>query len=392
MASSDSTEPSSKSAQSVAGRSDRRRGSSARYLPSRRRHWWVVLVTILGVLLVLQLVASPIAKTLLNRKLAELPGHNGKIEGLNIAFWRAGAQITDFKFFEAGHEKDPPLLHIKKASVRFAPGALFAGKFGGAAVIDGLEMNIIKRESASTPEETEQKLEETKEEIQKWQQILREAFPLTLERLEVKNGRLHFTDLTHQPQAEVRIQDLHIVATDLQNRSKANGDPMPAKVEVTGLMTGDGKLKIVLQLDPIAREPRFALNFELLDLQLPALNSFLLAYVNADVARGSFELYSEINAQDGAYDGYVKPLLRDIDFKTASDEHKNLADRLKETVVGAVTSLLENKNEEQVATKAPFAGNFATNEVDIWTTIVNLLRNAFVEAIRGGLEGQSPSR
>ena len=66
--------------------------------------------------------------------------------------------------------------------------------------------------------------------------------------------------------------------------------------------------------------------------------------------------------------------------------------RLKEKVVSAVATVFENANEEQVATKAPFSGNFANNELDIWTTIVNLIRNAFVQAIRGGLESQTPSR
>ena len=146
-----------------------------------------------------------------------------------------------------------------------------------------------------------------------------------------------------------------------------------------------------MRLNPIARQPLFALNFEVRELQLPPLNSFLLAYANADVSKGTFELYSEINAKDGAYDGYVKPLLHDLDFKTASDEDKNFADRVKETVVSAVSSVFKNDEQDQVATKAPFAGNFADNDLDIWTTIVNLLRNAFVQAIRGGLEGETPT-
>jgi hypothetical protein len=261
--------------------------------------------------------------------------------------------------------------------------------------MDGVELHVIKRHAEPNIEEAakeaEQKIEETKQEVQRWQTVLRETFPLTLERLEVKNSRFQFTDRSHQPNVDVGINDLHIVATDLQNRPEGNGNEMPAEVNVTGVITGSGNLKISLRLDPVARQPHFALNFELLDQQLPPLNSFLLAYADADVSRGTFELFSEINARDGAYDGYVKPLLRDLEFKTASDEDKSLGDRLKETVVGAVTSVFENEQQNQVATKAPFAGNFANNELDVWTTIVNLLRNAFVQAIRGGLEGQSPS-
>jgi hypothetical protein len=360
----------------------------------KRRRWLIVLGVIVGILIVLQLVASPVAKSLINQKLANLPGYTGSTEKVNVAFWRAGVSVTDFKLIQAGREQDPPLLHIKKASLRFAPGELFTGKFGASATIDGLELNVLKDEQADedkkTPEEIERKIQETKEKVQHWQQVLREAFPLTLSRLEVKNARVQFIDRSHQPNVNVAINDLHIVATDLQNRPKANGDPMPARVEVTGVMTGNGKLKVSLRLDPIAKQPLFALNFEIREQQLPPLNSFLQAYANADVSRGTFELFSEINAKDGAYDGYVKPLLHDLDFKTANDDDKNFADRVKEKVVSAVASVLKNDEQDQVATKAPFAGNFAQNDLDIWTTIVNLLRNAFVQAIRGGLENQTP--
>lgn len=359
-----------------------------------RRRWLIGAGIVIGILIVLQLVASPLARSLLNRKLADLPGYTGKIEGLSVAFWRAGLEVNDFVLSERGHEQDPPLLRVKNASFRFAPTSLFSGKLGGAAVMDGVELHVIKREAdpslGEASKNAEQKIEETKQQVQRWQAVLRETFPLTLERLEVKNTRFQFIDLSHQPHVDVAIHDLHIVATDLQNRPEQNED-MPGEVTVTGVMTGNGQLRISLRLDPVARQPHFALNFELREQELPPLNSFLLAYAGADVSRGTFELFSEINARDGAYEGYVKPLLLDLEFKTASDEDKSLGDRLKETVVGAVTSFLKNDEQDQVATKAPFAGNFADNDLDIWTTIVNLLRNAFVQAIRGGLEGQTPS-
>lgn len=52
--------------------------------------------------------------------------------------------------------------------------------------------------------------------------------------------------------------------------------------------------------------------------------------------------------------------------------------------------MLENEDKEQVATKAPFAGNFADNQVDVWSTIATLFSNASVQALRGGFEGQTP--
>jgi hypothetical protein len=107
------------------------------------------------------------------------------------------------------------------------------------------------------------------------------------------------------------------------------------------------------------------------------------------VSRGVFEMYSEVEARDGAYYGYVKPFFKDLDFKNVTDKDKPVAKRIAEKAVAVVASVLKNDEKEKVATKAPFGGSFKDNEVDIWTTIQNLLRNAFVQALTEGLEGET---
>ena len=49
--------------------------------------------------------------------------------------------------------------------------------------------------------------------------------------------------------------------------------------------------------------------------------------------------------------------------------------------------ILENKQEDQVATQIPLRGELTDPDVDLVTTIVNLLRNAFVAAFSHSLEG-----
>lgn len=364
----------------------------------RHRGWIIAAASVIVLLLLIRFVGSPLAKAAVNRKLAEMPDFVARAEAVTLAVWRGGLDVRDFVLYERGFENEPPLLHVKKASVAFAPGALFTGKLGGSIRVTGLEVNAIKRTDdeagpkGQEPEEREAEVkaevQEKKEAVKRWQDELRQAIPMEITRFELTDGRIHFVDVTKQPEAEVAIENLRVVATDLQNRPEPDGDPLPAKVQVEGVMTGNGQLKASVAVDPLAEQPRFQGSFEVRGLSLPPLNSFLLAYANADVSAGTFEVYSEIQAQNGAYEGYVKPLFHDLDFRTASDRDKNAAELLAKKVVTAVASLLENEDEEQVATRAPFSGNFADNEVDIWTTIATLFRNAFVQALRGGFEGQ----
>lgn len=359
---------------------------------SRRSHrgWIIAGIIVLVILLMVRFAGSPVAEWAVNRKLSSIPGYTGHAEGVKLALWRGGVDITNFVLFENGHEKEEPVVRIKKAAMTIAPATLFSGKLGGSAVVDGAEVTVVTREEdKNKPKEP---LDQKVKKVQRWQDTFRDAMPMELTKLDVKNSRFHYIDRTHQPNVDVSIDHLRILAFDLQNRPKANGDALPAKVEVNGVVTGNGQLHASVRLDPVGKPPHFAANFEVRGLELPAFNSFLLAYANADVSKGTFEMYSEINADKGAYDGYVKPLFKDLDFRTASDKDKNAVQLFTKKVVAGVASILKNNERDQVATKAPFAGNFADNKVDIWTTITNLFRNAFVQAIRGGLEGQTPRR
>ena len=345
----------------------------------------VAVVVVVCGLLALRFGGSPVAKWQLNRKLTGLPGYSAHVDGVKLAFWRGAVDVVNFVAYEKGHEDEGPIVCVNKAAIKFEPGPLFTRKVGGAVVIDGVEVNGVKREPSPAKEENPKAAPvKTVKQVERWQDTFRNAFPLRLTKVEIKNLKFRFIDRTHQPNVDVGIDRLHLVAVDLQNRSKANGDPLTAKIELTGVTTGDGQLHATVRLDPLSETPHFTAAFEVRDLSLPSFNSFVLAYINADVSKGSFEMASEIKAEGGAYEGYVKPLFKDLDFRTASDKDKSAAQLFTKKVVAGVAGLLKTRDQNQIVTKAPFRGIFADNRVDIWTTITNLFHTAFVQASTGG--------
>lgn len=379
----------------------RRTSLSPRTLPRGLAIFLRVVVTLVVVILLVQLIGSPIATSFANRKLSRLPNYTGRVENVQIELWRLGVHIRDLALFERRHESETPIVHVKDAIASFALTALLRGKLGGDMTVDELVVEIVKRtpsaeksdgQKSAEKEDAKAEVQQKAQQVERWQDTFRNSFPMTLTKLEIKNSRIHFIDRTQQPVPEFTVDRIHVVAEDLQNRPKADGDPLPAHVRMNAVTTGNGKVQSTARVDPTSDKPRFALTFELRDMSLPPLNNFLLAYANADVSRGSFEVYSEINAEGGHYDGYLKPLFHDLDFRTASDRKKSPGELLAKKAVAAVASIFKNKDEQQVATKAPFAGNFADNKVDVWSTIATLFRNAFVQALRGGFEGQTPRR
>ena len=96
---------------------------------------------------------------------------------------------------------------------------------------------------------------------------------------------------------------------------------------------------------------------------------------------GVFSMYSELAAAEGRFEGYVRPILEDPKFVSA-DETEGPFRKAWEGLVNLAAKILENKQEDQVATQIPLRGELTDPDVDLVTTIVNLLRNAFVAAFQ----------
>ena len=344
----------------------------------------VLLAVLFGVLLVIRFAGSPLATRLANKKLAALPDYTGKVEGVHLALWRGTITATDFVLYRRGRESEGPMVKIRQASLAIAFRSLFTGKLAGHGSIDGVEIEILKTEPDKPKKDKEPA--PAPPPVREWTAVLREAFPVEISRFEMENVRIHFADKSVTPAADLVIDQFKLTATNLSNRPK--GEDLPAQVTASARVGGTGKLAIEIRADPSAPAPRFTVRAELKDLSLPPIHDFLLHYALIDVSQGTFEVFSEISAAGGRYEGYVKPFFKDLEFKAVPDPNKNVAQRAVTKVAAAVTDLLKN-DQGDVATKAPFEGNFADTQVGVWEAVQNLLRNAFIQSLREGLEGQT---
>jgi hypothetical protein len=91
--------------------------------------------------------------------------------------------------------------------------------------------------------------------------------------------------------------------------------------------------------------------------------------------------------QNGTVRGYVKPLFKEMDvYDVRQDQEKNLIQKIYEGLVGGVSQLLENRPREEIATKANIIGRLDNPQASTWQVLVNLLQNAFFQAILPGFE------
>jgi len=352
-----------------------------------------VIAVIALLLIAVRFIGSPIATALINKKLAALPEYSGHVDAIQLALWRGTIGAKNLVLVSRGHEAEGHVVRVQHASLSLALRPLFSAKLGGRGSIDGAEILIAPDDPAGkaddSKEEKERKKQERAAKARRWQSVLREGFPLEITHFEISHLRVHFVDRTRDPHPDLLLEDFHLVATGFGAGPNAAGD-LPATLTVDATMPGGSVLAVKVSANPGMAQPRFTATMEVRELALVPLHDLMLAYANIDVSAGTFDVFVEVNAEGGHYVRYVKPFFRDLKFKAVPDPEKNFAQRAATKVASAVTDLLKNK-EGQVATKAPFEGDFADNNVDLFTTIDNLLRNAFVQSLREGLEGQKPN-
>ncbi len=351
----------------------------------RRAVAWTAGV-VLALVMVLPVVLSPVATSVVNRRLATLPGYQAQVGAVRIAPWKLAVEIDDLIVRERKPESDGPLVKVGHGTVTFLLSALMRGQLLVEGSIRDTEFLIYN----APPAKKAKKAEPAKEPVARWQRELQERFDVAISRFEITRTTVRFVDRSTPGNPELTMADVHLVATNLKARADA-GKELPARVEVTGRFPGGGILRGEAALAPLADHPRFTTALEVKDLALLPLREFLQAYAGVDVRRGTFEVFIEAEAQDGRYAGYVKPFFRDLEFKALPDPDKGLIRNSATLVASAVTDLLKNE-EQKIATKAPFQGEFGNTDVDLWETIQNLLQNAFVQSIREGFEGRRPVR
>jgi hypothetical protein len=117
------------------------------------------------------------------------------------------------------------------------------------------------------------------------------------------------------------------------------------------------------------------------------VNPWLREFLNVDAEMGVFSMYSELAAAEGRFEGYVRPILEDPQLFDSETDSQGPFRKAWEALVNVAANVLENRQEQQVATQIQLRGEIEDPDVDVLTTLVNLLRNAFVAAFSHSLDG-----
>ncbi|HUR59959.1 MAG TPA: DUF748 domain-containing protein [Opitutaceae bacterium] len=331
---------------------------------------------ILLVLLAVRLALPSIVKQQVNARLQSVPGYTGQVEHIGLHLIRGAYSLGGVAIYKQSEQTREPFVLAKNIDFSLAWRELIHGRVVSDVFVDAPQITFIQ---GTVAEKTDAD--------RRWQQVVKDLFPIDITHFEVKDGAVRYIDKTKQPNVDVFIKNMHVAATGLRNHAGTDGQEFPAEIIVEGDSLGGGRVRLFVQAEPLAAQPHFHLSAKVDGVNLPDLNDSMKAIANVDVGRGTFRMAAEMAGKDGGFQGYVKPFFEDLDFKNIEDKNKHLGERLWEKVVSGLAWLVKNKSRDQVGTRIPFEGRFGDPKIGLMATIMNTFRHGFVQAFNPTVEG-----
>jgi ABC-type multidrug transport system fused ATPase/permease subunit len=339
--------------------------------------------TILGLcifailLLALRLALPTIVEHYVNRQLQHLNGYTGHVGSIHIALWRGAYVIEDIIIEKKSAKNNEPFLDASQLQLAVQWRALLHGSVVGHAHFNHAQLNLVQSENRS-----QQQLGNDND----WNAALEKLFPFTFNEISGDNCVIRFRAPGIERKEAMVLHDLHFSLRNLTNAFPADDESAFASFDVNGHALGKGELQINGKLNPRAKAPTFEVAAELKQVSVPELNPWLDNYAGVNAEAGLFSVYTEFAAAEGKFKGYVKPIVKDLNVTTPPEKKGNIFRQAWTGLVQLAATLFKNQPHDQLATRVPFSGSIENPDTNVWITVVNILRNAFINAFSNSLE------
>lgn len=331
----------------------------------------ITLGVIIMLLIAARLALPGYVLKFVNNKLDELPEYDGRVADVDIHLIRGAYTIKDVNIVKTSKDAPPePFVSAEAIDLSVDWSELFHGSIVGEIEVDRSKLTFIK---AKAEERSQTSIDKS------WTKVVSDLFPFKINRFVIRDSEINYKEPEAKPPIDLSVKDFVAVATNLTN-ARDLVTKLPAALKMRGTTIGGGDIAMYVKFNPLEADPTFDLNLALTNVDMTSLNPFLEAYAKFHVKRGTFDLITEIYAEDGHFNGYIKPFMKDLDVLDVNDDLKNPIKFAWQAIVSGVVKIFKNHPKDQVATKIPVKGDFDSKGVDVWATVQNVLRNAFIRA------------
>ena len=354
-----------------------------------KRRYSLPFYTLLGLaalLLALHLALPYLIRDYLNDKLADMGDYSGHVADVDLAWWRGAYRINGLRIAKVDSQVPVPLLEAPVIDLSVSWHALWYDHGVVARVLfERPELNFVDGGERSENSQTGAGVD--------WREQLEKLLPITLNEVRVVQGRVSFHNFTSDPQVDLHADQVEASLYNLTNVADENGKRV-ARFEGHAQLLDHAPLEATAVFDPFENFEDFELRVRATGIELRRLNDFSAAYGKFDFNAGSGDVVIEASATAGQLDGYIKPLLRDVDvFNWRQDverDDKGFFRSIWEALVGGGETLLKNQRKNQFATRVELSGSVKNQDVSPFQAFLAILRNGFVQAFNARYENAPP--
>tara|TARA_R110001599_G_scaffold353231_1_gene591117 strand:+ start:202445 stop:203488 length:1044 start_codon:yes stop_codon:yes gene_type:complete len=309
-------------------------------------------------------------RSYVNNVLADIPGYHGAVQDIDMQLLRGAYVIEGLHLNKIEAVSEVPFISISRADISIEWAALLRGRIVTAIKLTQPEVMYVLEDhdavDAVDPSETD------------WTEALRDLVPIDVNSFEIVSGKIGFLQLSATPAIDIYLHQLQLLATNLSNVVARDGT-LNSSIEAHAVSIGNGQATLNGQMNLLRRIPDVDMSFSLEHAAAESLNDFSEHYSGVDFEKGTVNVYGELAIADGHLVGYVKPMLEDFELHSQEDQ---VLETLWEALVGFVGLVLENEDEGTVASKVPFEGNLNDLNTGVLTAVLNVFRNAWIEAFK----------
>lgn len=348
-----------------------------------RRKWlWLLLIVLL--LAIVRATLPYAVRGYLNERMDRMGDYHGQIRDIDLQLWRGAYSIDGLQIVKVSGRVPVPLLDARLTEISLSWRALSRGVLRGKVEFIDATVNFVDgRNQGDT---------QTGKGVD-WREKIKLLAPIRLDELRVRNGTVTFRNFVSSPRVDLKMTQVNGTVTNLTNVERRAGDRV-AKLDVTARILGDAPLRAEASFDPLERQADFSYQLSVTGIKLTRANDLARAYAGLDFAGGEGDFTMELQAVNGRLDGYAKPIFRNLQiFSWQQDVEKSPKNPLRlawEALAQGVTAVFKNQSKDQFATRVPISGRIDDKQLDAFSAIVGILRNAFVKAYTPQLENLKP--
>jgi uncharacterized protein involved in outer membrane biogenesis len=359
-----------------------------RFAIMNRRYSWPLwtLAGVVVLLIALHIALPYMVRNYLNDKLADMGAYRGQINDVDLALWRGAYKINGLKIVKIDGKIPVPFVNAPLIDLSVSWHSLW---YNHAVVAEVQffhpEVNFVDGGANKQNSQTGQGTD--------WRAQLGKLLPITLNEVRIFDGKISFRNFNSKPPVNMNATQVNASIFNLTNVVDTKGK-RDARFEGNALLLGQAPLETTATFDPLSNFEDFEFRLRVKDIELKRMNDFASAYGKFDFNAGHGDVVIEAQAKKAQLNGYIKPLLKDVDVfnwqQDVENKDKGIFRSIWEAIVGGSETVLKNQAKNQFATRVELSGSVHRQDVSAFQAFLQILRNGFIQAFNAQYERPKP--